>query len=208
MRKFVIILAAAMLVMAGCKKKQESESIIGRPSVTVQDGRFTPELMWKLGKMGEYALSPDGSKIAYTTTFYDMAQNKGNAEIYLIPTDGKSEAMRLTNTSQSEFNPVWLNASTLLFARGNDICSIDIDSKAEKVLGTIESGLEGFKVSPDGTQILYISDLPVRRPDDINKLYTGLDQTTGRINEDLMYRHWDNWVDEYPPHLPCLAPEW
>ncbi|MBR3488465.1 MAG: S9 family peptidase [Bacteroidales bacterium] len=198
MRKIVIILAAAMLVMAGCKKKQESESIIGRPSVTVQDGRFTPELMWKLGKMGEYALSPDGSKIAYTTTFYDMAQNKGNAEIYLIPTDGKSEAMRLTNTSQSEFNPVWLNASTLLFARGNDICSIDIDSKAEKVLGTIESGLEGFKVSPDGTQILFISDLPVRRPDDINKLYTGLDQTTGRINEDLMYRHWDNWVDEYP----------
>ena len=198
MRKIVIILAAAMLVMAGCKKKQESESIIGRPSVSVQDGRFTPELMWKLGKMGEYALSPDGSKIAYTTTFYDMAQNKGNAEIYLIPTDGKSEAMRLTNTSQSEFNPVWLNASTLLFARGNDICSIDIDSKAEKVLGTIESGLEGFKVSPDGTQILYISDLPVRRPDDINKLYTGLDQTTGRINEDLMYRHWDNWVDEYP----------
>ncbi len=198
MRKIVIILAAAMLVMAGCKKKQESESIIGRPSVSVQDGRFTPELMWKLGKMGEYALSPDGSKIAYTTTFYDMAQNKGNAEIYLIPTDGKSEAMRLTNTSQSEFNPVWLNASTLLFARGNDICSIDIDSKAEKVLCTIESGLEGFKVSPDGTQILYISDLPVRRPDDINKLYTGLDQTTGRINEDLMYRHWDNWVDEYP----------
>lgn len=198
MKKIVIILAAAMLLMAGCKKKQESESIIGRPSVSVQDGRFTPELMWKLGKMGEYALSPDGTMIAYTTTFYDMVQNKGNAEIYLIPTNGKSEAMRLTNTSQNEFNPVWLNASTLLFARGNDICSIDIDSKAEKVLATIDSGLEGFKVSPDGSQVLYISDLPVRRPDDINKLYTGLDQTTGRINEDLMYRHWDNWVDEYP----------
>ena len=198
MKKIVIILAAAMLVMAGCKKKQEKESIIGRPSVTVQDGRFTPELMWKLGKMGEYALSPDGSTIAYTNTFYDMAQNKGNAEIYLISTDGKTEAMRLTNTSQSEFNPVWLNSSTLLFARGNDICSIDIDNKSEKVLATVESGLEGFKLSPDGTQILYISDLPVRRPDDINKLYTGLDQTTGRINEDLMYRHWDGWVDEYP----------
>ena len=198
MKKIVIILAAAMLLMAGCKKKQEQESIIGRPAVSVQDGRFTPELMWKLGKMGEYALSPDGSTIAYTTTFYDMAQNKGNAEIYLIPTDGKTEAMRLTNTSQSEFNPVWLNATTLLFARGNDIVSIDINGKAEKVLATVDGGLEGFKISPDGTHILYISDLPVRRPDDINKLYVGLDQTTGRINEDLMYRHWDNWVDEYP----------
>ncbi len=198
MKKIVIILAAAMLLTAGCKKKQEQESIIGRPAVSVQDGRFTPELMWKLGKMGEYALSPDGSTIAYTTTFYDMAQNKGNAEIYLIPTDGKTEAMRLTNTSQSEFNPVWLNATTLLFARGNDIVSIDINGKAEKVLATVDGGLEGFKISPDGTKILYISDLPVRRPDDINKLYVGLDQTTGRINEDLMYRHWDNWVDEYP----------
>ncbi len=198
MKKIVIILAAATLLTAGCKKKQEQESAIGRPAVTVEDGRFTPELMWKLGKMGEYALSPDGSAIAYTTTFYDMAQNKGNAEIYLIPTDGKSEAMRLTNTSQSEFNPVWLNATTLLFARGNDIVSIDINGMTEMVLATVDGGLEGFKISPDGTHILYISDLPVRRPDDINKLYVGLDQTTGRINEDLMYRHWDSWVDEYP----------
>ena len=204
MKKIAILLAAAMLVLTGCKKNQEKESIIGRPAVTVQNGRFTPELMWQLGKMGEYALSPDGSTIAYTTTFYDMAQNKGNAEIYLIPTSGAVEAMRLTNTSQNEFNPVWLNATTLLFARGNDIVSIDIDTKAEKVLATVESGLEGFKVSPDGNQILYISDLPVRRPDDINKLYAGLDQTTGRINEDLMYRHWDSWVDEYP-HI-FLAP--
>ena len=96
MKKIVIILAAAMLMMAGCKKKQEKESIIGKPAVSVQDGRFTPELMWKLGKMGEYALSPDGSMIAYTNTYYDMAQNKGNAELYLIATDGKGEAGRKT----------------------------------------------------------------------------------------------------------------
>ena len=198
MKKIVIILAASMLLTVACKKNQEQESVIGRPTVSVQDGRFTPELMWKLGKMGEYALSPDGSTIAYVNTFYDMAQNKGNAEIYLISTSGNIPEMRLTNTSDGEFNPVWLDAKTLLFARGNDIVSINVDSKAEKVLATIESGLEGFKISPNGSQILYISDLPVRRPEDINKLYVGLDQTTGRINEDLMYRHWDSWVDEYP----------
>ena len=190
--------------MVGCKQKQEQETVIGRPSVSVQDGRFTPELMWKLGKMGEFALSPDGSKIVYANTYYDMAQNKGNAELYLIATSGETHEVRLTNTSQGEYNPVWLDASTLLFARGNDIVSIDIDSKAEKVLATVEGGLEGFKLSPDGKYILYISDLPVRRTDEINKLYAGLDQTTGRINEDLMYRHWDNWVDEYP-HI-FLAP--
>ena len=71
-------------------------------------------------------------------------------------------------------------------------------SKAEKVLATVEDGLEGFKLSPDGRQILYISDIKVKRPENLDKLYAGLDKTTGRINEDLMYRHWDNWVDEYP----------
>ena len=38
----------------------------------------------------------------------------------------------------------------------------------------------------------------MKRPENLDKLYAGLDKTTGRINEDLMYRHWDNWVDEYP----------
>ncbi|MBO4600513.1 MAG: PD40 domain-containing protein, partial [Bacteroidales bacterium] len=204
MKKIVIILVAAVFVMTGCKKKQEKETVIGKPAVTVQDGRFTPEIMWKLGKMGEYALSPDGTKIAYTNTYYDMAQNKGNAEVYVIGTDGNAQAMRVTNTAENEFNPVWLDASTLLFARGNDIVSFGLDSKVEKVLGTVENGLEGFKISPDGKQILYISDLPVKRPDNIDALYAGLNQTTGRINEDLMYRHWDNWVDEYP-HI-FLAP--
>ena len=204
MKKVTIILTAVMLLMAGCKQKEEPENIIGRPSVSVQNGRFTPELMWKLGKMGEYALSPDGKQIAYTTTFYDMSQNKGNAEVYLIPTEGKAQPIRLTNTSQSEFNPIWVDASTLLFARGNDIVSMNVNNKSEKVLATVEGGLEGFKVSPNGNQILYISDLPVQRPDEINNLYAGLDQTTGRINEDLMYRHWDNWVDEFP-HI-FLAP--
>ena len=198
MKKNVILLAAAMLLMVGCKQKQEVDSIIGRPSVSVGDGHFTPELMWKLGKMGEFDVSPDGARIAFTTTYYDMAQNKGNAELYVIPANGESGAVRLTNTAQNEFNPVWLNPYTLLFARGNDIVSIDIESKTEKVLATVENGLEGFKISRDGTQMIYISDLPVKRPSNIDSLFAGLDQTTGRINEDLMYRHWDSWVDEYP----------
>lgn len=205
MKKNVIILAVIMWVMVGCKQNQEEYTkLIGRSAVSVGDGHFTPELMWKLGKMGEFAVNQNGSQIAFTTTYYDMAQNKGNAEVYMIPSCGAEEAIRLTNTEQNEFNPVWLNPYTLLFARGEDIISMDVKSKTEKVVATIKNGLEGFKVSPDGTQIIYISLLPVKRAGHIDSLYAGLGQTTGRINEDLMYRHWDSWVDEYP-HI-YLAP--
>ena len=197
--KKIFIAFAALALLASCTKKQETsdEKVIGKPEIHVQDGRFTPEVMWSLGKMGEYAVSSDGKQIAYTMTYYSMEENKGNAEIYLLPTEG-GDAVRLTTTSQSEFNPVWQDENTLLFCRGNEIRSMDVKSKNEKVIATFENGLEGFKLAPDGKSIVYIATIPVKRPEHLQKLYEGLDKTTGRINEDLMYRHWDNWVDEIP----------
>ncbi len=197
--KKIFIAFAAVALLASCTKKQETadEKVIGKPEIQVQDGRFTPEVMWSLGKMGEYAVSPDGKQIAYTMTYYSMEENKGNAEIYLLPTEG-GDAVRLTTTAQSEFNPVWQDENTLLFCRGNEVRSMDVKSKNEKVIGTFENGLEGFKLAPDGKSIVYIATIPVKRPEHLQKLYEGLDKTTGRINEDLMYRHWDNWVDEIP----------
>ena len=197
--KKIFIAFAAVALLASCTKKQETsdEKVIGKPEIQVQDGRFTPEVMWSLGKMGEYAVSPDGKQIAYTMTYYSMEENKGNAEIYLLPTEG-GDAVRLTTTAQSEFNPVWQDENTLLFCRDNEVRSMDVKSKNEKVIGTFENGLEGFKLAPDGKSIVYIATIPVKRPEHLQKLYEGLDKTTGRINEDLMYRHWDNWVDEIP----------
>ncbi|MBQ6955099.1 MAG: prolyl oligopeptidase family serine peptidase [Bacteroidales bacterium] len=199
MKKTIIALASLALVCACSKQKKDesTEKVVERPEIQVQNGQFTPDVMWALGKMGEYTVSPDGSKLAYTLTYYDMQENKGNAELYVMPTAG-GEATRLTVTAQSEFSPVWRDDNTLLFCRGNEMRSIDIDSKAETLVATFENGIEGFKLSPDGKQVVYITDLPVKRAADVEPLFAGLDKTTGRINEDLMYRHWDNWVDEYP----------
>ena len=199
MKKTIIALASLALVCACSKqtKDESTEKVVERPEIQVQNGQFTPDVMWALGKMGEYTVSPDGSKLAYTLTYYDMQENKGNAELYVMPTAG-GEATRLTVTAQSEFSPVWRDDNTLLFCRGNEMRSIDIDSKAETLVATFENGIEGFKLSPDGKQVVYITDLPVKRAADVEPLFAGLDKTTGRINEDLMYRHWDNWVDEYP----------
>ena len=199
MKKTIIALASLALIFACAKKEPETatEKVIDKPIIMVQNGQFTPDVMWALGKMGEYAVSPDGSQLAYTLTYYDMQENKGNAELYVMPTTG-GEATRLTVTNQSEFNPVWLNDSNLLFCRGTEMRSMNIKTKAEKVIANFENGIEGFKLSPDGTQVIYITDIPVKRADNVQPLFDGLDKTTGRINEDLMYRHWDQWVDEYP----------
>lgn len=197
MKKLLITMASLALACACSKQKSNDEVIVEKPQVQVQDGRFTPEVMWSLGVMSEYAISPDGSKVLYTLRYTDMEQNKNNAELYLMPIEG-GDGERLTTTAQSEFNPVWLDDNTIMFCRGAQILSMDLGSKNETVVAEHERGFEGFKMAPDHKSLVYISTIPVERPEHLEKLYAGLDKTTGRINEDLMYRHWDNWVDEIP----------
>ena len=192
-----LILAAAIVALAACTTENGTQTVIEKPQVKVEDGRFTPELMWQLGQLTEYAISPSGEKVVYGVKYIDMQQNKGNVELYVMSTTG-GEPSRLTVTAASEFSPVWLDDNTILFCRDNSIMMIGADGKGEQVVGEWERGFEGFKLSPDKTLIAYISTIPVEHPEHISSLYRGLDKTTGRINEDLMYRHWDQWVDEIP----------
>lgn len=203
MKKVLLSLATISLLVSGCKVNQSksAEDIIGKQSVDVADGRFTPEVMWGMGKMGEAKVSPDGSRIAYTVTYYDVNKNKGNAELYVMNADG-SNINQITTTAKSEFNPIWLNDNQIAFARGTEngpqIFSIDSDGKNEKQLSNIEGGIEGFMLSPDQTKVVYAATINKEKDSEIAKLYEGLPNATGRINEDLMYRHWDEWVDAIP----------
>ena len=172
-------------------------------TVTACNGRFTPEIMWGLGKMGGMAVSPDGSHIAYTVTYYSMVENKGNSELYVMNIDG-SDVKRLTTSPENESCPQWLDAENLTFLRGQSIMNIHIPTQNEQCMGSFDRPVEEFRISPDGSRVLFTASLPVKRADNLNPLYEGLDKTTGRINEDLMYRHWDGWVDEYP-HIYLAA---
>ena len=71
-------------------------------SVNAQS-RLTPELMWKLGRVNEMQVSPDGKTVLYTITYYNLEENKGNTDIYSIPSLG-GIPIKLTDTKTSEFN--------------------------------------------------------------------------------------------------------
>ncbi len=188
----------AALAVTGCSNKGAvSSDTVYKPEVTVDNGRFTPEVMWSLGRLGESAVSPDGNRMVYAATYTNMEENKNYGRLYMVDLQN-GNATTVLPTQGGEWNPVWMDDNTLLFCRGNEVVKHDLATNQEVVVLTVEKGIEGFKLSPDGKQLIYVSTIPVQRPEDIQKLYAGLDKTTGRINEDLMYRHWDGWVDEIP----------
>ncbi|MCL2416891.1 MAG: S9 family peptidase [Bacteroidales bacterium] len=173
-----------------------NETIIGKPEVTVIDGRMTPEILWSFGRIGEYAVSPDGQTIAYTVTYFCIEQNRGNAEIFLMNADG-SNVRQLTRTAASERNLVWsIDGQRIYHLYQGQIHEITVRNGRTRKLSDFSRGIEGFSLSPDQSQVLYV--MTVDRPQLQSHLFTNLPKSRGHVIEDLHYRHWDEWVKRDP----------
>ena len=196
------------MVMAGCQKTDSSDQkIIEKPQVQISDGMITPEVLEAFGRISEAIPSPDGSKIIFTLSYEDIEENKANAEIYIMDSDGANQT-RLTTTAPSESNLRWLDGGKkIAFLRkddkigSNQVFIMNADGSDQKCISAVENGIECFEISPDESKIIYGS--PINAFDKDEKLFKDLPKTTGRLVDDLMYKHWDEWVTQIPH--PFLA---
>ncbi len=191
------------LLLTGCQgNSQSGDKVIERPDIQITDGKFTPEVLEAFGRVSEATPSPDGTKIIFTLAYEDIQENKGNSEIYSIEADG-SNLTRLTTTAPSESNLRWLdNGKKIAFLKKDDetgktqIFVMNGDGSGVKRLSNVENGVECFEISPDESKIVYGSPIAAFNKDEA--LFKDLPKTTGRVVDDLMYKHWDEWVSEIP----------
>ena len=70
------------------------------------------------------------------------------------------------------------------------------DGTERRIISDFKGNIEGFSFSPDGKKILFISQIKYgQRTVD---LYPDLPKASGIIVNDLMYKHWDEWVESIP----------
>ena len=165
--------------------------------------RFTPEVMWRLGRINEMQLSPDGKTILYNVNYYEVMNNKSNKDIYTIPVTGGT-AIRLTTTPTDEYNAIWRpdgkKIGFISSESGSDqIWEMNPDGSEKKQISNIKDGVNGFKYSPDMKNILFIKDVKIGM--NTNDLYPDLPLANCRIIDNLMYRHWDTWSDHTYSHI-------
>ncbi len=67
---------------------------------------LTAETMWQLKRVGAPAISPDGKFAVYDLKRYDADTDKGNSDLYLVPTAG-GKPQRLTSSKGNETEPTW-----------------------------------------------------------------------------------------------------
>ncbi len=203
MKKFILpAMFAIMLIGYGCETKVEvkEEPLIGKKELKLESDRMTPEVLWSLGRIGEFEVSPDNKNILFSITYYDIERNKGNREIYTMSIDGK-DLKQLTQTPENEFNYCWHPEGTKIFylstASGSaQVWEMNPDGTGKKKITNIEGGINGFKFSPDLKKIAYSAEVKIEDPY-TEKLFEGLDKTSGKIYNGMMFRHWDEWRETY-----------
>jgi len=184
------------LVLGGCQDTgQSSDKVIGKPEIQVIDGKVTAEVLEAFGRISSPLPSPDGSKIIFLLAYESIEENKSNSEIYSMDADG-SNMKRLTETSSSESNIRWIdNGNKIAYLRKDDktgkvqLHIMNADGSGVKCLSDVQNGIESFEISPDETKIIFSSTIAAYNKDE--DLFKGLDKTSGRVVNDLMYKHWD-----------------
>lgn len=200
----MFILAAAILI-AGCQKKEaivSPENYVPETPTLTSD-RMTPEVLWSFGRIGEAAVSPDGKTVIYTVTWYKLDENKGYRDIYSIPVK-RGEAKNLTNTGVNEFNIAWRpdgkKIGYLSSASGSvQMWEMNPDGSGAKQMTDIPDGIEGFGYSPDQSKIFFLKKVKLDK--DVHDLFPDLPRANARIEDDIMYRHWDSWHDYTYTHI-------
>ena len=205
MKKTNLLIMSAVLTLAACNggtqpAGETNEDIIGRTTeLNISNKRMTPEALWAMGRIGGMAVSPDGTKVAYTVSYYSVPQNKSNTEVFVMNADG-SDNQQITHTPKGESNVVWTKDGKLRFlsseSGSSQIWEMNADGSGRKQLTNYDGDIEGFAFSPDENKVLFVSQIKTVAST-VDK-YPDLPKATGRIITDLMYKHWDEWVTTAP----------
>ena len=200
MKRYIPIILVLALI-AGCKQKTEVKKEAG-PQFTVQltdaekqGGVMTPEILWKFGRLGSLALSPDGKSVLYTVTEYSLDSQINRTNIFKMPVTG-GDAVQLTTDGGN--SPQWINnGETIAYIAGGKLSTMGADGSSQKSI-TGPAGFEIFNVSPDGKKIYFTRR--VKLDQTANEKHN-LQKANVRIINDLMYRHWNYWHDYSYSHV-------
>ena len=184
--------AAALLTIAG-NAQTTPTSNIGKSDIKVESGLMTPEALWAMGRIATATASPDGKQIVYQVGYYSVKENKGHQVLCIVDANGKNNR-QLTTAATSKTDPAWIEqGQRIAYLSGGEVWAMKADGTGREQLSNSGGSIEAFKFSPDGKKVILIKSIPYN--DIIKKNPDDLPLATGRLATDLMYRHWDHYVE-------------
>ena len=206
MKNLFLFMAITLVGLGGCSEKRSQPLAIDN-SLTQEEiaaGVLSPEVMWKMGRVGLASLSPDASRLLYTVTWYNMQENRGVTAIY-VRDAASGEVAQLTDFSSNNSDPKWnADGSKIYFlsdrSGSSQIWEMAADGQNPRQLSKLDKDIEGFGVNPAGDKVFYVQGVQVadRKSSDI---HPDMAESKARVYDDLMCRHWDRWDEGEYRHI-------
>lgn len=174
---------------------------------------FSIEALYQLKGVGSPVISPDGSKILFTVTRYDLAKGKSNRDIHVVNRDG-SGMRRLTRNASNDTSPSWLpDSASFVFMstrkNGSQLWRMSVEGGEPEALTDISTGVGAPQVSPDGTMVAFTSTVfPEHGADDEANAEAiearENNPVKAHVADELLYRHWTSYDDGRRTHVLVL----
>ena len=192
MRNFFLMATLALLTTA-CHTTNEEKAPITKPDISIESGRLTPEALWAMGRINSVHPDEQSGRVAYTVSYYSVEENRSTSWIRVCEVKD-NEAVRQEGELIGH-SPAWHNG---------ELCYINGDGQVvigDKVLAGFDKDIEGFLLSPKGDKIILIAQ--VKTIASTADKHPDLPLASGRIVDDLMYKHWDEWTETAPHPFLC-----
>lgn len=176
-------------------------------SVFAQDKQpITPTDLWNIQRVGAPSVSPDGKRVAFTVTSFDIEESRGASDIYLLNLDG-SEPSRFTRHPASDSSPVFSpdNKNLAFISRrdGNtaQLYVIPVNGGESRKVTDLPVSVSTPKWFPDGQRIAFVASVYPDYGGDFERLKTMIEdqrksKVSAKVTENRIYRHWDRWLTD------------
>ena len=196
MRKFLFMATLALLSVSCQVKEDTTKAPITKPEITIEGGRLTPEALWAMGRINSVLPNEETKQIAYTVSYYSVEENRSTSWIRIA---NEQDNQLVTQNEWVGYEPAWwgqqmayLNAGKL-YLNPTPLAS---SPHRPIVLKGFDHDIDGFLLSPKGDKIILIAQ--VKTVASTADKHPDLPLASGRVVDDLMYKHWDEWTETAP----------
>ena len=204
MKRSIAIMATMAITSIAMSDNTQAQAqqadIIGKSTITIDGGLMTPEALWAMGRIGGVSVSPDAKSIVYGVSYYSVEQNKSHHTLNIMGAKGENDT-KLTTTAHNETSAAWIkNGSKIAYlsnaSGSSQVWEMNPDGTERRQLTDDKSDIEGFLFSPDETKVILVKRVKIKPT--TADIHPDLPLAKGFVVDDLMYKHWDEWITDAP----------
>ena len=165
---------------------------------------LTIETLHSLDRVSSPVASADGGKVAFVVREANLAENRGDANIYVLDLNESGEPERLTSAPESDGAPQWSpDGETVYFlssrSGSSQIWRKSVSGGRARQVSDYPVSVSTFRLSSGGDRIVFSSavypdcDTLECTADRLNEVEAS--HETGMLYDSLFVRHWDRFKD-------------